>query len=269
MLVGGKGTRLRPLTLSAPKPMLPTAGVPFLAHLLSRIRAAGVRRVILGTSYMAETFAKEFGDGDGPRPGAGLRRRGPPVGHRRRHPQRRRAPHAPTRWSCSTATSCPASTSRAVVDRPTATAADVTLHLVRVPDPRAFGCVPTDADGQVRRSWRRPTTRRPTRSTRAATCSAAAVLDAIPAGPTGVGRAGDVPGAAGGGRAGVRARRQRLLAGHGHPGRPRARLAPTSCAASPRPRRCPAPTGEALLLPAARSPTDARCSPAARRSGAA
>ena len=37
VLVGGKGTRLRPLTLSAPKPMLPTAGVPFLAHLLSRI----------------------------------------------------------------------------------------------------------------------------------------------------------------------------------------------------------------------------------------
>ena len=32
LLVGGKGTRLRPLTLSAPKPLLPTAGVPFLAH---------------------------------------------------------------------------------------------------------------------------------------------------------------------------------------------------------------------------------------------
>ena len=37
MLVGGKGTRLRPLTLSAPKPLLPTAGVPFLAHQLARL----------------------------------------------------------------------------------------------------------------------------------------------------------------------------------------------------------------------------------------
>src|SRR5258708_2281546 len=63
VLVGGKGTRLRPLTLSAPKPMLPTAGVPFLAHLLSRIRAAGVGRVVLGTSYLAETFSAHFGDG--------------------------------------------------------------------------------------------------------------------------------------------------------------------------------------------------------------
>ena len=51
ILVGGKGTRLRPLTLSAPKPMLPTAGLPFLTHLLSRIAAAGIEHVILGTSY--------------------------------------------------------------------------------------------------------------------------------------------------------------------------------------------------------------------------
>ncbi len=63
ILVGGKGTRLRPLTLSAPKPMLPTAGVPFLTHLLSRIADAGIEHVILGTSYKAATFENEFGDG--------------------------------------------------------------------------------------------------------------------------------------------------------------------------------------------------------------
>src|SRR5881398_984342 len=63
VLVGGKGTRLRPLTLSAPKPMLPTAGVPFLTHVLSRISAAGITHVVLGTSYKAEVFAEHFGDG--------------------------------------------------------------------------------------------------------------------------------------------------------------------------------------------------------------
>ena len=41
ILVGGKGTRLRPLTLAVPKPLLPTAGLPFLTHLLSRIAEAG------------------------------------------------------------------------------------------------------------------------------------------------------------------------------------------------------------------------------------
>src|SRR5213083_2268723 len=63
VLVGGQGTRLRPLTLSAPKPMLPTAGVPFLTHLLSRLAAADVTHVVLSTSYRAEVFADHFGDG--------------------------------------------------------------------------------------------------------------------------------------------------------------------------------------------------------------
>ena len=63
ILVGGMGTRLRPLTLSAPKPMLPTAGVPFLAHLVGRIRDAGITHIVLGTSYRAEVFESHFGDG--------------------------------------------------------------------------------------------------------------------------------------------------------------------------------------------------------------
>ena len=60
VLVGGKGTRLRPLTISAPKPMLPTAGLPFLTHLLSRIADAGIEHVVLGTSYKAATFEAEL-----------------------------------------------------------------------------------------------------------------------------------------------------------------------------------------------------------------
>ena len=63
ILVGGRGTRLRPLTVSTPKPMLPTAGFPFLSHLLARIRAAGMHHVVLGTSFKAEVFEAYFGDG--------------------------------------------------------------------------------------------------------------------------------------------------------------------------------------------------------------
>src|SRR5260370_18184550 len=63
MLVGGKGTRLRPLTLSEPKPLLPTAGVPFLTHQLARAAECGITHVILATSYRAEMFTEAFGDG--------------------------------------------------------------------------------------------------------------------------------------------------------------------------------------------------------------
>ena len=62
----------------------------------------------------------------------------------------------------------------ALLDCHESNGADVTLHLVRVGDPRAFGCVPTDADGRGHRlpgEDRR--IRRPTRSTPAATCSSA------------------------------------------------------------------------------------------------
>ena len=64
MLVGGKGTRLRPLTLSAPKPLLPTAGVPFLAHQLARSAECGITHVVLATSYRADMFTDAFGTGE-------------------------------------------------------------------------------------------------------------------------------------------------------------------------------------------------------------
>ncbi|MGQ0573513.1 MAG: sugar phosphate nucleotidyltransferase [Pseudonocardia sp.] len=148
VLVGGKGTRLRPLTLSTPKPMLPTAGVPFLAHLLSRIRAAGVRRVVLGTSYLAETFADHFGDGA--ELGLDLRYvveteplgTGGGIGNVAEHLT---AEHVLVFNGDVLA----GTDLRAVVDTHRKAEADVTLHLVRVPDPRAFGCVPTDPDGRV------------------------------------------------------------------------------------------------------------------------
>src|SRR5690606_40236642 len=61
LLVGGQGTRLRPLTISTPKPLLPTAGVPFLAHQLARAHAEGVERIVFATSYRASMFEAAFG----------------------------------------------------------------------------------------------------------------------------------------------------------------------------------------------------------------
>jgi mannose-1-phosphate guanylyltransferase len=152
VLVGGQGTRLRPLTLSAPKPLLPTAGVPFLAHLLARAAAGGVTHVVLATCYKADMFAAVLGDGaafglsidyvqeevpldtaGGIRNAAGsLRGRG--------------AGDPVVVLNCDILSGHDLGPQ---VDLHTKTDAAVTLHLVEVADPSRFGVVPTDESGRV------------------------------------------------------------------------------------------------------------------------
>jgi mannose-1-phosphate guanylyltransferase len=63
VLVGGEGTRLRPLTYGTPKPMVPIMGVPFLARTVERLYAAGIRDVIFAAGYMPDAIVGYFGDG--------------------------------------------------------------------------------------------------------------------------------------------------------------------------------------------------------------
>ncbi len=63
ILVGGLGTRLRPLTDNLPKPLVPIAGVPLMTRTLRRLQAQGVREVVLAVQYLAAAFHKRYGDG--------------------------------------------------------------------------------------------------------------------------------------------------------------------------------------------------------------
>jgi mannose-1-phosphate guanylyltransferase len=160
LLVGGKGTRLRPLTVHTPKPMIPAAGVPFLTHQLARARAAGIEHVVLATSYLAEVFEPHFGDGselglhleyvtetDPLGTGGALRN----VVHRLHS-----APGEPVLvFNGDILTGLDI---RELVGTHRRTGADVSLHLTRVEDPRAFGLVPTDADGRVTAFLEKPQT---------------------------------------------------------------------------------------------------------------
>jgi len=60
ILVGGYGTRLRPLTLSHPKPLVEFANKPILLHQIEALVEAGVKEVILAVSYRAEQMEKEL-----------------------------------------------------------------------------------------------------------------------------------------------------------------------------------------------------------------
>ena len=151
LLVGGQGTRLRPLTLSAPKPLLPTAGVPFLAHLLARSAACGVTHVVLATCYKAEMFAAAFGDGSGFGLSIDYVEEDVPLdtggGIRNAAASLRGGPGDAVVVLNSDILS--GHDLSAQVDLHHKTDAAVTLHLVEVPDPSRFGVVPTDASGRV------------------------------------------------------------------------------------------------------------------------
>ncbi|GHH79825.1 GDP-mannose pyrophosphorylase [Streptomyces sulfonofaciens] len=151
LLVGGKGTRLRPLTVNTPKPMVPAAGVPFLTHQLARARAAGVEHIVMATSYLAEVFEPYFGDGSA----FGLHleyvTEREPLGTggaiRNVSSRLRSGPEDPVLvFNGDILTGLDI---RALVAAHASSGADVSLHLTRVTDPRAYGLVPTDDTGRV------------------------------------------------------------------------------------------------------------------------
>ena len=63
ILAGGKGERLRPLTDSLPKPMVPVCGKPILAHQVEWLKAGGVTDVVFLAGYRWEAIKDYFGDG--------------------------------------------------------------------------------------------------------------------------------------------------------------------------------------------------------------
>jgi mannose-1-phosphate guanylyltransferase len=149
VLVGGEGTRLRPLTLSTPKQMLPIVGVPMIERVLAHLGAHGVDEAILSLGYLPDAFKEAYPDG---------------------HAAGMRLTYAVEPELLDTAGAVRfAATYGGVDDTFVVVNGDVltdldlgsliafhrqsgaegTIALHPVPDPSAFGVVPTDSDGRV------------------------------------------------------------------------------------------------------------------------
>ncbi|MDO8309935.1 MAG: NDP-sugar synthase [Actinomycetota bacterium] len=159
LLVGGQGTRLRPLTINTPKPMLPVAGVPFTVHQITRAREAGVTRIVLATSYRADVF-REFIDVSDLGIEVVIATEDEPLGTggaiRHALPFLDSGPDEPVLvFNGDVLTGLDI---RGLVDHHDSTGSDVTLYLTPVDDPRAYGLVPTDLSGRVTAFLEKPTT---------------------------------------------------------------------------------------------------------------
>lgn len=63
ILAGGRGTRLQPITLTRPKPMVEFHGRPFLEYIVEMLRDQGFERVLMLLGYLPEVITDHFGDG--------------------------------------------------------------------------------------------------------------------------------------------------------------------------------------------------------------
>ena len=149
LLVGGFGTRLKPLTDESPKPMLPVAGLPVTEHQILAAKRAGIHTLVLATSYLAEVFTPYFGDGakwgmkilyavekEPLGTGGAIRNAAELLG--------RDEPIVIFNGDVLSRHSIADQIAFHLEKK-----ADVTLHLIDVEDARAFGCVPTDSNGRV------------------------------------------------------------------------------------------------------------------------
>ena len=156
VLVGGEGTRLRPLTYTTPKPLLPIANQAFLERQLAWLARHGIDEVVLSLGYLPDAFVEHFPDG----------RFGDLVLH-----------YAVEDEPLGTAGGIRYAAEQAGIDERFVVCngdvltgldlsslvrfhdehgADATIHLSQVGDPSAFGVVPTYPDGEVKAFVEKP-----------------------------------------------------------------------------------------------------------------
>jgi mannose-1-phosphate guanylyltransferase/phosphomannomutase len=64
VMAGGEGTRLRPLSLNQPKPMVPVVGKPCMEHIVELLRGHGLGDVIVTVAFLPQAIRSYFGDGE-------------------------------------------------------------------------------------------------------------------------------------------------------------------------------------------------------------
>jgi mannose-1-phosphate guanylyltransferase len=156
VLVGGFGTRLRPLTSSVPKPMLPVGHVPIIERLVANLARGGVVEVTLALGFKPEPFVDAFPNGTC----AGVRL------HYAVEPEPLDTAGA-IRFAADVAgidDTFVVANGDVITDLDVgdlvhfhrSRQAEATIHLIGVPDPSAFGVVALDADHRVERFVEKP-----------------------------------------------------------------------------------------------------------------
>lgn len=153
-MAGGEGTRLRPLTSSRPKPMVPVVGRPVMEHILELLRAHGVSQVIVTVQYLSAQIEDYFGDGSDFGMEVSYSVEPEPLGTA--GSVRRCAADLDETFLVISGDALTDVDLGRVVDLHRRRQSWVTLALARVPDPLEFGVVITDGEGRIQRFLEKP-----------------------------------------------------------------------------------------------------------------
>jgi mannose-1-phosphate guanylyltransferase len=154
ILAGGEGTRLRPLTLSLPKPVVPVVDRPFLRHQLDLLAKVGVREIVFSVAYQPERVRAVFGDGAAAGVSIRYAIEETPLGTG--GAVRNALDLLDERTIVLNGDVLTNVDLPAVVAEHQSAKAAATLVLTPVPNPSAYGLVETDRDGRVRRFIEKP-----------------------------------------------------------------------------------------------------------------
>lgn len=154
ILAGGKGTRLRPLTLHTPKPVMPLVGEPFLSYQLNLLRNAEIHDVVLSLSYQPQKIEDIFGDGSRHKMHVRYVVEPQPLGTAGAYKNARDVIDSRTVvFNGDILTDIDLNE---VIEFHRSREAAVTIVLTPVENPRAYGLVETEEDGRVRRFLEKP-----------------------------------------------------------------------------------------------------------------
>src|ERR1044072_5303054 len=154
ILAGGKGTRLRPLTVYTPKPIVPICNRPFLLYQIDTLKRAGVTDITLSLSYQPEKIEQIMGDGSNF--GVKLKSTGEPqpmgtAGAYKFAEDLIREPTVVFNGDILTELDL-----KAMIREDNQSQATATVVLAPVDNPQAYGLVETDSDGRIRRFLEKP-----------------------------------------------------------------------------------------------------------------
>ncbi len=154
ILVGGEGTRLRPLTYEMPKPMVPVLNRPFLEHTLAYLKHYGVDDIVLAACYLPQAITRYFGDGGGVGVSLSYVVEESPLGTG--GAIKNLASHLDDTFVAMNGDIFSDIDIGEMLKLHRESGAKVTIALTWVADPCAFGVVETEPDGRIRRFVEKP-----------------------------------------------------------------------------------------------------------------